>query len=109
VTETDTTTSATDLIASVGPFLENAASQLFGAFQELAQAVLTSRIVCVQCAAEQHKAAAAGTPDDQLPQLNTANVIAGGDGRCFAHVEFADRPLAPGQTASGLYVAGRLA
>lgn len=68
--------------------------------------LLDSRLACVQCAAEQHRAVTTGIPEDQLPGINVANVIAGGNSMCFAHIQFTDRPVMPGQTASGLFLAG---
>lgn len=71
------------------------------------QDILDSRIVCVACAFEHYKAETLGRP---LPPLNTANVITPKDGGlCFGHVQFTDRPLAPNQTPSGLYLADRVA
>jgi hypothetical protein len=109
VTETTAEPSAADLVAAVVPFLENVALSVFSALDEIARLIqdaLDSRVVCVQCAAERQKAMAEGVPEEHLPPVNTANIIAGGDGRCFAHVQFTDRVPLPGQTPSGLYVAG---
>jgi hypothetical protein len=114
-TETPELTAA-DLATTVMPYLQGVTDAIFGAINQLAelvQAALDSRVVCVTCAAEQQRAAAAGTPEHELPPLNAANLIltntAGQtQSLCFAHVQFTDKPVLPGQTASGLYVAGQV-
>lgn len=78
---------------------------------DLATAVaelLATRILCLGCTAEARKAAAAGATDDQLPPINFANVIANGSGQCWQHIQFVDRPLAPGQLPSGLLLPGQV-
>lgn len=70
---------------------------LAGALEQL----LASRIVCVMCAGEAH----ARGSDGAVP-VNLANVIASGNGVCFAHIQFAAGPVMPGQTASGIYLPG---
>lgn len=63
--------------------------------------LLNSRINCLGCSAEAHKAIAAG----QNPgPVNLANVIVQGNGQCYNHVEFVDRPLADGERPSGIIV-----
>jgi hypothetical protein len=69
--------------------------------------LLDTRIMCVGCAAEAHKATSAGVPDSELPPVRLANVIAGGNGSCWAHIQFVDRALAPGQLPSGLLIPGQ--
>jgi hypothetical protein len=69
--------------------------------------LLATRIACLGCAGDNYRAARAGTPDDQLPPVNLANVIVQGNGQCWKHVQFVDRPLAPGQMPSGLLIPGQ--
>lgn len=73
---------------------------LAGALEQL----LASRIICTACAYAAHKAGTIGaTP------LNLANVIADGNGLCFAHVQFADKPGVQVQTPGGILIPGRTA
>lgn len=95
------------------PFLTDAFGQIFGALNELAQIILDSRILCLTCVAERQRAIAAGTPEHEAAPPNAANlVLTSQQGQaqslCLAHVQFTDKPIVPGQTPSGLYVAGKL-
>lgn len=71
------------------------------------QQLLDSRILCFGCIADAHRAAANGTPEDQIQRPNVANLIVDGRGQCFNHVQFTDRPLLPGQSPSGLFLPGQ--
>ena len=64
-------------------------------------------ILCLGCTGEYVQAAAHGAPLPALPPVNAAALIVGGNGQCLRHVQFTDRPVMPGQTASGLYLAGQ--
>lgn len=72
--------------------------------EALLAALMDSRLVCIQCAAEAHKAVAAG--DGANAQVNPADVVAEGRSLCFSHVQFVDRPVMPGQTAGGIFLPG---
>lgn len=69
--------------------------------------LLASRLHCLGCVLDNRNAARAGTPDDQLPTVNAAQVVINGVGQCLErHVQFADGPIVPGKTAGGLYLPG---
>lgn len=84
------------------------------ALQQLAEAVTAGidatgmpAILCLGCTGERVQAARSGAPEEQWPPVNFASLIVGGNGQCLRHVQFTDRPMMPGQTASGLYLAGQ--
>ena len=64
-------------------------------------------ILCLGCTGEYVQAVAHGTPLPELPPVNAAALVVGGNGQCLRHVQFTDRPVLPGQTPSGLYLAGQ--
>lgn len=64
-------------------------------------------VLCLGCTGEYVQAAARGTAVEQLPPVHFAQLVVGGNGQCLRHVQFTDRPVMPGQTASGLYLAGQ--
>lgn len=64
-------------------------------------------VLCLGCTGEYVQAAARGTAVEQLPPVHPAQLVVGGNGQCLRHVQFTDRPVMPGQTASGLYLAGQ--
>lgn len=61
-------------------------------------------VLCLGCTGEYVQAAARGVPAEQLPPVYWARLIVGGNGQCLRHVQFTDRPVMPGQTASGLWL-----
>lgn len=68
---------------------------------EALEQLLASRAICTACAFTAHKA---GTLGSGAP-LNLVNVIAGGDGLCFAHVQFNDDAAVEVKTPGGIIIA----
>ncbi len=62
----------------------------------------TPVILCLGCTGEYVQAAGRG---EELPAVHWAQLVVGGNGQCLRHVQFTDRPVMPGQTASGLFLA----
>jgi hypothetical protein len=75
--------------------------------EEMLTILIESRIACLGCTADRFKAEHSGTPEDQLPDVNSANLIINGMGQCYRHVQVADGPVVPGQLPSGLYLPGQ--
>ncbi len=61
-------------------------------------------ILCLGCTGEYVQAATTGARGADLPPVNAAALIVAGNGMCLRHVQFAERPVMPGQTPSGLYL-----
>jgi hypothetical protein len=90
----------------IEPASESLATSLADLADRLADRLdqlLATRIGCLGCTAEAHKATASG---QEPPPINFVDVIVNGCGQCWAHVQFVDRPLAPGQLPSGLLLPG---
>ena len=75
--------------------------------EEMLAMLIECRIACLGCTADRFKAERSGAPEDQLPDVNSANLIINGMGQCYRHVQFADGPVLPGQLPSGLYLPGQ--
>lgn len=59
---------------------------------------ISNHLRCLGCLVEQHQGA--------REEVNAAATIVGGQATCLQHLQFADGPVLPGRTQSGLIVTG---
>lgn len=99
-TDTSQELTAAELATVVMPFLQDAATQIYGAINQLGglvQQALDSRIVCFQCFGDHTAAQRAGITGEHLPPVNVANLIVDGKGVCHNHVRVGGGIILPGQ------------
>ncbi len=61
-------------------------------------------VLCLGCVGDRVQAAQHGAQPEDWPEIRFAALIVAGNGMCLRHVQFAERPVMPGQTPSGLYL-----
>lgn len=59
-------------------------------------------LACLACVVARHNAQRAGVPQDELPGIAPAAVIANGNGICKGHLQITDGPALPDRTAGGI-------